>query len=305
MKYDVCVLMSTYNGEKYLREQLDSILNQVDVQVRILIRDDGSTDNTRKILYEYQNHYSDRIILIEGSGNVGWRSSFIMLLYDAKRLDATFYAFADQDDIWLPNKLSRACQKLSKIHSGGALYYANQMVVDGDNQELFSINEYKDWIQKGTAKKRVFIHGQALSIGCVMVFNRILLDIATSNEMQLLLPMITGHDNWMGMVAVYFGEVVYDDYIAIRHRQHIYSVTNSGIRKRKHPFRKYDNYATLFCTFFQNNSLLSRKDKQFILLVANHKCLWKRFKLICDKQFRTDSVMTTCKLRLQILLGIF
>ena len=103
--YEVAVLMSTYNGEKYLREQVKSIFQQEQVKVSLYVRDDGSTDNTIKIINELQKEY-DNIFLIKGE-NIGWRRSFRYLI-DNVPTKYEYYAFSDQDDFWLKRKLIRA-----------------------------------------------------------------------------------------------------------------------------------------------------------------------------------------------------
>ena len=106
----IIVLMSTYNGEKYLQVQLDSILSQENVDLELLVRDDGSTDSTKTILERYQSE-----------GKLTWYSgknkkpaySFFDLLGKCK--DADYYAFADQDDFWHEDKLINAIKRLEKI----------------------------------------------------------------------------------------------------------------------------------------------------------------------------------------------
>ena len=110
--YKVQVLLSTYNGEKYIREQLDSILTQKDIEVSILIRDDGSTDSTVDIIHEYCSNNSD-IKLIKGS-NMGACKSFFELFKEAD-MGYDYYALADQDDYWYADKLTVACNMLAKI----------------------------------------------------------------------------------------------------------------------------------------------------------------------------------------------
>ena len=107
---NILVLMSTYNGEKYLKEQIDSILAQKNVEVTIQVRDDGSTDGTIRILEEYQkcgklNWYS--------STNMGPAKSFLDLVYNAP-LKYDYYAFCDQDDYWKEDKLYKAIETVSE-----------------------------------------------------------------------------------------------------------------------------------------------------------------------------------------------
>ena len=133
----VAVLMSTYNGEKYLKQQIDSILNQRgDFQLDLLIRDDGSNDNTISILEEYTQ--TNKIHYYIGN-NLGPAYSFLDLLINSHNYD--FYAFADQDDYWMPNKISVAISNLSNI-KGPALYFANAELVDS-NLNSVGRNVYK------------------------------------------------------------------------------------------------------------------------------------------------------------------
>ena len=92
--------MSTYNGEEFVAEQMDSILNQTYKNIEIIVRDDGSKDSTTKIIKEYQKKYKN-IKLYEGE-NLGFIKSFFELL---KLVEADYYAYADQDDIWIENKI--------------------------------------------------------------------------------------------------------------------------------------------------------------------------------------------------------
>ena len=97
--------MSTYNGEKYLKEQIDSILSQEGVDVRLYIRDDGSSDRTTDILASYQEHKN---VKIEKGNNLGFAKSFLTALDECDEAD--YYAFSDQDDVWEKDKLSTAME---------------------------------------------------------------------------------------------------------------------------------------------------------------------------------------------------
>ena len=120
----VQVLLSTYNGEKYLKEQLDSIIAQKGVDVHILARDDGSKDDTIKILEGYEN-----IDIIKGS-NIGVCKSFFELINKSGEYD--YYSFADQDDVWDCDKLVIAINKLEKCNSKPAVYASNTRLVDAN-----------------------------------------------------------------------------------------------------------------------------------------------------------------------------
>lgn len=103
------ILLSTYNGSRWLREQIDSILGQSYGGWRLLIRDDGSTDDTIAIIDEYVSLYPNKIVRLEESRNIGCVRSYEFLLYAST---AEYIGFADQDDIWLPKKLEHMLKRL-------------------------------------------------------------------------------------------------------------------------------------------------------------------------------------------------
>ena len=102
---EITVFMSTYNGSRYLRDQINSILNQEGVHVKLVVRDDGSSDETLDVL----NEYAGKIVVISGI-NIGCEKSFLELLYS--NFKSKYYAFADQDDIWVSDKLKTAIEKI-------------------------------------------------------------------------------------------------------------------------------------------------------------------------------------------------
>ena len=126
----VDVLLATYNGEKYLKEQIDSILEQTYSDFRLLISDDGSTDDTRKILEEYKNKDS-RIQVFFQESNLGVVKNFEFLL---KKVESKYYMFSDQDDIWKSEKIEKS---LNKIQSDNCdLVYSDLEVVDEEGLEF-------------------------------------------------------------------------------------------------------------------------------------------------------------------------
>ena len=111
LKNEILVLMSTYNGEKYITEQIESIENQkLDIPLNILVRDDGSKDNTVNILNKLNEKYKNIKVLQEE--NIGCNASFFKLFKIAEGYK--YYAISDQDDIWLEDKLQRGINKIRK-----------------------------------------------------------------------------------------------------------------------------------------------------------------------------------------------
>lgn len=207
----VCVLMSTYNGEKFLVEQIESILKQKDVKVDLVVRDDGSTDKTLEILNEYKKQ--KRLTILENNCNIGPACSFMELLYNSGDYD--YYAFSDQDDIWLEDKLIKAISRLDEYYLTPALYCSNQWIyAEGKVRHL----RYKNDINHGLIEA---ICGNKFS-GCTMVFNGKLACVLKdeNNRPSSKLLNIRMHDTWVIAVAEYVGTVFYDKESYIYYRIH-------------------------------------------------------------------------------------
>lgn len=202
--------MSTYNGEKYLREQMDSIFTQEKVDIHLLIRDDGSSDSTIEIINDYQQQHPASIDLVLGK-NIGWKKSFFFLLELAHENYSYFdyFAFADQDDIWLPQKLNKGIKSLSTLPSGPKLYCSNlSCYKEGKNLGLL----------KGTGIKATFKNCiiRNYATGCTIIFNKQLLSLVCK-----ALPSISiAHDYWCYLLATLCGSVYIDNESFILYRQH-------------------------------------------------------------------------------------
>lgn len=214
----VTVMMSTYNGSKYLEEQIDSVLNQNGVKVNFLVRDDGSTDDTLDIISRYEE------IRTVGNGeNLGVGNSFMELVYSADE-EADYYAFCDQDDIWLPEKLKTAVEMIEGINVP-ALYTSNQRLVDENGKTIsdrYDGNPGVDWMQ---------IVCSNMVSGCTMVWNKqlqvLLREWKRRPSEKLLEKRI--HDVWVAGVASVTGTIVYDNKPHILYRQHEDNVV--GVKK--------------------------------------------------------------------------
>lgn len=203
----VCVLLSTYNGERYLAEQLESILRQENVTLSLVARDDGSQDHTWAILSDYAQRYVN-LRLFRGE-NLGAANSFFWLLEHADA-DAEYFALSDQDDVWLPNKLSRALLHLSPADDRAPLLYFSRFeIVDAELRHL---------AHSPPARRLGFANAlvQNQATGCTMVLNRALRALILS-----ALPERTiMHDWWIYLVASAFGTLVYDEIPTLKYRQH-------------------------------------------------------------------------------------
>lgn len=211
----VLILLSTYNGEKYLPELMTSLLAQKGVDFNILIRDDGSKDNTSAYL---QTIKDERVEFYIGS-NKGATESFLELIQNAS-LDYDYYAFCDQDDYWLEDKLYTAINKINVLDNNKPLlYYSGQIITDTNLNVLYNHN-----LDTTRSIKANCIFNQMA--GCTAVFNNVLLQ-----ELKKYSPKnIYGHDVWCYRVcAALNGDIIVDSEGKILYRQHDKNVV--GIKK--------------------------------------------------------------------------
>lgn len=206
----VTVLMSTYNGEKYLQEQIDSLENQEDVHVHIVVRDDQSTDKTIEILNRNKEKYGN-IEVVQGK-NIGAIKSFMKL--STMCFETEYYAFCDQDDKWLPEKLKIAISKLDQYSTIPAMYYSETVLVDKNLKVLKNSSQYG----------KAYSFGQILVKnhvpGCTMVFNKMLKEKIKDMPYEYYRYM-PYHDHWLYIICrMYHGVVIYDSKPRVMYRQH-------------------------------------------------------------------------------------
>lgn len=212
----VAILMSTYNGEKYLTEQIRSIQKQTNHFWHLYIRDDGSSDNTVSLLNSFSQN-DERITFINKGKqhNVGVIQSFLSLL---NQVSADYYMFSDQDDYWLPNKIGRALELVSRYDSNG-----EPICVHTELQEVSSKLEPLGLMKNGRvwSDSLHFLFGNCVT-GCTMLINESLKNKLMLNELDENKLMM--HDWWFALVASAFGKVVYDHRPSIEYRQHLNNV---------------------------------------------------------------------------------
>jgi len=301
MNKKVSVLMSTYNGEKYLKEQLDSILEQSYKNIEIIIRDDGSIDNTVNILKEYQQKHKN--IIVECGENLGYINSFFELL---KMANANYYAFADQDDIWLENKIELAVNSLNLLN-------------DSKPNMAFSNSDYYDTemnlLGVGVKNKKysfLFSLYECVTQGMTIVINQAAKDMTVNN----LPDKCFSHEWWIYMICSSMGEIGYDDITTVKYRRDRKNVTAEGqgmlavliwqiknlvlgggiknIKMQQHEFKR----------IFYNQ--LPNENKKIVdfFIYKNYNFIKSFKKVFCFKKVRrrlTDDI----KLRILFIFGVF
>ncbi len=211
----IVVLMSTYNGEKYIKEQLDSIIHQsVANQLTVYIRDDGSKDETIHIIDTYMGDGSGVNIVWEQGNNLGVIASFFELIKNAPEAD--YYAFADQDDVWMADKIESAVKMLqAEEQKCGAeiplLYCGDTNLVDGD-LNLIARENKNPRPSFGNALV------ENICTGCTAVINRALLEKIRENIPNQ--ENIIMHDWWLYLIAEGYGKTIFDSEPHMNYRQH-------------------------------------------------------------------------------------
>ena len=203
------ILMATYNGQKYLVEQLDSIINQTYHNWNLLIRDDNSTDKTLEIIQNYHKKDKRIKILKDNKGNLGIVRNFEELL---KSSESEFIMFSDQDDIWVENKLDMYLKMIEKIKNKGFMIHSDAILFDKNKSNIL---------------KDTFISKKAINRGLENVFFNYFVQGATiliSKEIKnFILPFpkeVYLHDRYIHLISELFFERIFVNKALIYYRQH-------------------------------------------------------------------------------------
>lgn len=209
----LCILLASYNGEKYISEQLDSIINQTYKNWELIIRDDGSKDETVTILNKYEKKDERIKILRDDKGNLGFLKNFEELLFNAKE---EFVLFSDQDDFWLKNKLEKFVEKIrdldEKVLSKPLLVHCNSLVCD---EKLEIIKE--KFIDSKIAKKNnsnIYFFEYIVQGSTSMVNKKMI------RESLPFLKSVTLHDRYFHLLSQFLGTRVFIDESLVKYRQH-------------------------------------------------------------------------------------
>ena len=218
-KKRLAVLLATYNGGQYLKEQLDSLLAQSYKDFAIYISDDSSKDNTIEIVEEYQKNYPETIINIENTKKFGSaKGNFLNL---AKSVESELYIFCDQDDVWLPNKFEELVNRYDqeKTTDVPVVVYSDSKVVDSNLNVLYeSFIKYMGFkANKKNLKFRLLRNDVA---GCTMLCNSKLIEAYKKVADQIDEKSIMMHDYFFVQIAAVYGQVYFVDKPLMLYRQH-------------------------------------------------------------------------------------
>ena len=284
----VAVLMGTLNGEGYLEQQLDSLGHQDFLNWRLIVSDDGSTDKTLKILRERQKKWGPSKLEIRSGPAQGFATNFLSLAIDAS-IDADYYAFCDQDDYWLPNKISKAVKILSTLTkvTGPKLYCGRAQYVDRTLEKL--------------GMSPLFVHPlsfrnaliQSIAGGNTMTFD--------TNCKKLIektgLLEIVSHDWWLyQLVTGASGHVIYDPIPTILYRQH----ANNAIGENRSLRGKLKRLSRLL-----NGSFSGWNDVNIAALVKSKEYLHHEAVVILELFVQLRNARIKDRLRLVQVCGLY
>ena len=247
----ISIAMATYNGEKYLKEQIDSILNQSIQDFELVVCDDCSTDNTWSLLDEYAQH-DNRITIIENEKNLGVKHNFEKAISLTK---GDFIAFSDQDDIWMPNHLELLLKAIE--NKSMACGNAEMMYEDGSSMNMtLQYQDAFDYIPEDDLKKAltVILFRNPFQ-GASMLIRRELAEKAGN------VPNGVGfHDEWLASFACFYGGINYIKTPILKYRRLEKSVTGlkDARRSKIHAWRYHHIYPDRIHII---NALLERLEK--------------------------------------------
>lgn len=262
--------MSTYNGEKYLKEQLDSLVKQDLLPTKIIIRDDGSNDDTVNLLEDYASKYS--FIEYYCGKNIGPAKSFFELINKCEDYD--YYALCDQDDVWFKDKLSSAINILEKQDNNVPLLYAGRFILTDEKlnslnsnvSKLYSFNDFAHSLIYHTAP------------GCTFVFNNEARKQIIKYDVNKEYCVI--HDAIIHKVVTMFGLMILDEEPHMYYRQHKNNVYGLTAKKTTEFFHRINNFLNGTVRNYRSNtakSLLnvygnecSKENNHLLDIVANY-----------------------------------
>jgi glycosyltransferase involved in cell wall biosynthesis len=210
----IVVLMSTYNGERFIEEQVRSILEQLPADGLLMIRDDGSGDSTVSRIEAFSD---PRIRLVCGN-NIGFARSFLTLLAAAPP-NAEMVMFSDQDDVWLPEKIERARRHLEPLTAQPGLYCSAQLLV---NVALRPLQVTPPWPRGPSFSSAL---SENIVTGCTAALNQPAVALLQSAGVP---ESVHFHDWWLYLVVSAFGSVVVDNHPTLLYRQHGANVIGHG-----------------------------------------------------------------------------
>ena len=212
----VNIIMASYQGEKYIEEQLESILESTKVDVFVTVYDDGSKDRTKEIVSSYEKQYPGKVKLILNEHNLGLTKNFLHGLLDN---EFSYVMFSDQDDVWNPDKVKKTldCMKREEEkqpQGTPVIVFTDALVVDGELNPMYPSFHRSQGLDTSKLDLAHMMMENKM-MGCTMMLNRGMIEKVTQ-----LPEHARYHDWWLGLIAAAYGTIVYLPEATIKYRQH-------------------------------------------------------------------------------------
>ena len=296
---EIDILLATYNGEKFIAERIDSLLNQTFQDFRLLIRDDGSNDNTPAIIEDYARKFPDKIEIIRD--DVVCRSPHKNFLELLKHAEADYVMFCDQDDVWLPYKIQVTLWHMKEVERKNpglpALVFSGLKVAD---ENLESMNRYVQYSLDNAEYKLTNLLMSNTIAGCTSMMNKALYSLSKG----YVDGMYFAHDSFLGALAAVCGVLEHIPAAMILYRQHKNNASGyMGVGgghgwfvnwlKKIRDIRKSSNGVKTKCDFLLENYsdvMLPEKLKElnnFAALLGKPKIV-KCFMLLFGKSYKLE-----------------
>ena len=226
LENDIAILMATYNGEKYLREQIDSLLNQTCQDWHLYVHDDGSKDGTVNIVKSYAERYPDKVTLLDYPPQGGACRNFLSLL---EKVEARYYMFCDQDDVWLPEKIALSLEEIKRQE---ALHPQKPVVIHTDLHivdDKLTVTYDSMWKHSDIFPQYIKTFSDAgghtvIATGCTMLFNQKAKEGSSRPSASAIM-----HDCWVCLCTLQQGGTVYGiNKQLVLYRQHGSNCLGSG-----------------------------------------------------------------------------
>lgn len=292
------ILLATHNGEAYLAQQLDSVLNQTVQDFRILIQDDGSRDHTLAIIHKYCQAFPQKVTLCREEGPLGGAAQNFLSL--AAKATGGYVAFCDQDDVWLPDKLEASLAAIRQLEEedGGtqpALIFSGVCPV---NKNLKILPHSP--VGSGISLKLSRLLVQNCANGCTMLCNRALYTRLGAYDDKILM-----HDWWALLVATAVGKVAYLPRELVLYRQHGANAVGYTRRRGLAYWWRRAGKETLFQKkygYYNQARLMEQRlggelkapehaVLQDFLAIPEKRSKFRRIRALWDGEFRKDSAM--------------
>lgn len=296
---ETAILLATYNGSSYISDFLQSLSLQSYKNFCLYVRDDGSSDGTLNLVRSYSANLNIKII--PSKGRVGAASSFFNLMNNSD--GHSYYLFADQDDVWHPDKIDRTVGMLSKFEADEALYFSRFECVD---KELFNIRY--SLIPKFIDFKNATV--ESIALGCTIGFtSRLRNGVLSANPHGYVM-----HDWWLYLYATSFGKVIYDPVSTIKYRQHDSNTIGISKTPLKSLFSRLLRFAKSeggihgmpmqsksFIECYRNK--MQQEQINLLRILAGDASVLTKMKAICSNSFYRQSKVETFVIKALLLLG--